>query len=243
MTKTTGLLMIVLVLLGGGTLYGAAEWTGTNSNDWSDNGNWTEDPTSNSVLIHSNTNSPIVGATDTITNIDVTSGATLGIGTGVVLTMDSSYVFLGGWGGASDTGTIALSGNGQLIHVGGQNLYMGDGPADTVVTLTDTSSIDWQGAADSVFIGIRGNGTMTLSGNSSFYVGNYTAMGWGGDLGYYPVCVLNLEDNADFRNANVFYTNQYITSATVNMYDNSTFEAGSAQRDAGRCPIDWIVHM
>jgi GH18 family chitinase len=220
-------MFLILALFSGVAVYADVNWTGTNGSDWSDNGNWTEDPTNNSVKILNNTNSPIVGATDTITNLDIQKGAVLNIGDGVVLTVNGSYIYLAGWDGPSDTGTIALSGNGRIVHTGGHNLYMGDGPGDNAITLTDTSSIDWQGGGDSVFIGVRGDATMSLSGDSSLYVGHYAAFGWGGDLGYAPVCELNLEGNATFESHNIFYANPYVTSATVNMYDNTTFETGT----------------
>src|SRR5271157_1072968 len=135
------------------------DWTGTNSRQWNDPGNWSSgvpNSTSVSVVITNTTNNPveISGINPTIANLTLTNSAnSLTVDTAQGLTMDGS-----GGSTISNAGNILLSGVGSnafltitanTMQQGVGTMTMSAGGGGTIIeggaTLTNNSTIQGNG--------------------------------------------------------------------------------------------------
>ncbi|KKL96634.1 hypothetical protein LCGC14_1842500, partial [marine sediment metagenome] len=78
MSKTTAILMVLcLGVVSSAALADDYIWSGTNSNDWSDGGNWgvtATVPTSVDKAIFGATALPLVDISSTVADLDITAG-------------------------------------------------------------------------------------------------------------------------------------------------------------------------
>jgi len=191
-------------------------WTGANSSDWGDKGNWSADPTNDFARILNSTNSPITAVTDTVTELEVVGGATVNIGTSATLTVSGAGNSIGlgafEWPDGGD-GTLNLSGSGSLSS-SSANLLLGDMTygGDAYINLSGTSSltVNW------IYFGMRQDSTVTVADSATLTTGGMQ-FGWSGDIGYYPDNQLTITGGTVDCSGGSITVYQYVNSVNIDM--------------------------
>jgi|GEM_PF-4028263 len=191
-------------LLGTGALQAQSDWTGANSNDWDDAGNWTAGVPSgaNAVVNDISTNVPLIDGDISATPVDIIVGVDGNTGqidhtAGSASTGNNNWAFVGNNNG---TGTYNLAdvnsaggtftgfgqGSGSLFvggatTEGGGRLYIGSddnagGTGGVGVVNVNTSGV--LSLNNDLFVGGRtGNGTLNLD-NGAVSSGDAVAGAW-----------------------------------------------------------------
>ncbi|HEX8507117.1 MAG TPA: DUF4394 domain-containing protein, partial [Hymenobacter sp.] len=164
----------------------AFTWTGAVSTEWNNGGNWstgTVPTAADNVTIPDVANDPVVSSAQPVNAVTLTSGATLTLANGGILTTAGSFTNNGGSVAGNGTGTLVLGGTNSVI--GGTststfpNLTVANAASTTApvsiqraLTLNGTLSVG-SGQAFTLLSNAAGtayvvnNGTATLSGTAT----------------------------------------------------------------------------
>ena len=154
----------------GGALPNVKVWTGVNSTQWTDPGNWFPallPSATDSVIIPSTTNKPTISANETVRTLLIAAGAPVTISAGDTLTVAGT---LGNAGGIAGPGTVVLSGTGAVVGLMSGALtvtgnYTLGGPlvVSGNVTITGHLVLGGQPMSAAALFSTQGSGTFTMT--------------------------------------------------------------------------------